>query len=242
MKKILTILFILMLLITTFQIMSSYALYKDTLSGDYASSLGKWAVKVNETDIVREDGQSVTFEMSQDDMLYLETEYLASTGIAPDSEGCFSIEIDTTDSDVAVKYSITIPEITQYRVYPDGWDADTDELPAAQNFTTPFTFEVQGVEDVFYNDYGELRGGPYIQNNKTIKDENIGVGIIPLHHISNDGCKDRVTVMFKWLNDDANTSLQDALKANNKTHDELRDIKLIIPVHVKLVQYMGGSL
>ncbi len=241
MKKLLTILFILMLLVTTFQIMSSYALYKDTLSGDYASPLGKWAVKVNGTDIVKEGGQSVTFEMSQDDMLYLENEYLAKSGIAPDSEGCFAIEIDTTDSDVAVKYSISIPEITQYRFYPDDWK-EGDEIPVTQNLTTPFTFEVQGVEDVFYNDYGELRGGPYIQNNKTIKEENAGVGIIPLHHISNDGCKDRVTVIFKWLNDDSNTALEDALEVNNKTHDKLGNIKLIIPVHVKLIQYMGGSL
>ena len=51
MKKILSILLVIMLIITFVQIRNMYALYKDELSGEYETSLGKWNVKVNGTDI-----------------------------------------------------------------------------------------------------------------------------------------------------------------------------------------------
>lgn len=52
MKKLLTILVLIMLIISFFQITKMYALYKEKLEGEYSTSLGKWQIKVNETDII----------------------------------------------------------------------------------------------------------------------------------------------------------------------------------------------
>lgn len=52
MKKLLTILVLIMLIISFFQITKMYALYKEQLEGEYNTSLGKWQIKVNETDII----------------------------------------------------------------------------------------------------------------------------------------------------------------------------------------------
>ena len=49
MKKILIIIFLIMIIISTYQINSMYALYKTEVSGDYEQQLGIWYIKVNES-------------------------------------------------------------------------------------------------------------------------------------------------------------------------------------------------
>lgn len=243
MKKLLSILFIIMLIITLFQIRASYALYKDTLAGEYASLLGKWSVKVNDTDIVQTNGQATKFEMPSSDMEYVQTSYIAGNGIAPGSEGSFYLTLDSTESKFAVKYSITIDPVAQYRIYPVGYESDVDPLPPIQNLSTPFTFEVLGVEDTFYNSHGTpLQGETYRTKNKIDLESNSARGILPLDPIYNIGCKNRVKVTFRWVNDDENTALQDALSVNEKAETELKDLNLIIPIRVNLYQYLGGLL
>ena len=116
MKKVLTILLIIMLIITFIQIRNMYALYKDELSGEYETSLGKWNVKVNGTDIV-EPGMVVEFEMLDGNIRYLDNAF-KSTGaaITPNTEAFFDILFDTSDTDVAVKYIIEFGEINSYNI------------------------------------------------------------------------------------------------------------------------------
>lgn len=116
MKKVLSILLIIMLIITFIQIRNMYALYKDELSGEYATSLGKWNVKVNGTDIVM-PGEVVEFEMLDGNIRYLDNAF-KSTGaaIVPNTEAFFDILFDTADTDVAVKYIIEFGEINSYNV------------------------------------------------------------------------------------------------------------------------------
>lgn len=242
MKRLLSILFIIMLIITFVQIRNAYALYKDKLTGEYASDIGKWSVKVNGTEIAKKDGQITKFEMSQDDISYIETEYLAGSGFAPGSEGYFYINVDSTESDVAVKYNIHLGEIAQYRIYPENYDSSIDEIPNAQDFTTPFTVKVEGVEDTFYDNSGNLTGDNFKSKNKVEENTNTVKGILPLNQLTNKGCKDKIKVSFKWINEDENTSLEDALINNNRKQDQIHNIKLIIPVHVKLIQYLGEEL
>lgn len=244
MKKILSILFIIMLIITFLQITMAYALYRDELSGDFSTRLGKWAVKVNGTDIVKEDGQVTTFEMSQNDIHYMETEYVApEIGIAPDSTGYFYIELDSTETELAVKYSIQIGEVSEYRMCPLDYNPDTDEKPEAHRFTTPFTFQVEGVEDAFMDKNGfELSGATYRTHNKVELETNSVKGILPLNKRDSVGCRNKVKVTFRWVNDDENTSLQDALTLHQKEHNDFDEMRLIIPVKVSLYQYLGGLL
>lgn len=176
MKKVLTILFILMLIITLVQIRSMYALYKDELSGEYSTSLGKWNVKVNGTDIVS-PGNIVSFDMADSNVSYETGSYVfdGSNVIAPDTEAFFDILIDTQGSEVAVKYEIEIGEtvegaateddlvgqITTYRLIDhesgnyivDNTDDDVDAASDDYEFDVPapITFEVLGTEDSFGN-------------------------------------------------------------------------------------------
>ena len=175
MKKILSILFILMLIITFVQIRNMYALYKDELSGEYETSLGKWNVKVNGTDIVS-PGDVVEFNMSDKNVRYdNESGYiLAGTNVvAPGTEAFFDILIDTQGSEVAVKYEIEIGnavedavtgetlvgQISSYKLTNYGSeeyivdDTDDDVDPAADDYLfdvpAPMKFEVIAVENRF---------------------------------------------------------------------------------------------
>lgn len=176
MKKILSILFILMLIITFVQIRDMYAVYKDKLSGEYSTSLGKWNVKVNGSDIVS-PGNVVDFSMTQGSVEYETGNFVfdGSDVIAPGTEAFFDILIDTQGTEVAVKYEIEIGEtgvddvtgdelfgqITSYRLIDhesgdfivDDTDDDVDDSPTDYEFEVPapIKFEVLNVEDSFGN-------------------------------------------------------------------------------------------
>lgn len=179
MKKILSILFILMLIITFVQIRDMYALYKDELSGEYSTSLGKWNVKVNGSDIVS-PGNVIDFSMTQGSVEYETGNYVfdGSDVIAPGTEAFFDILIDTQGTEVAVKYEIEIGEtevdnltgdelfgqITSYRLIDhesgnfivddtDDEGEDADDSPTDYEFKVPapIRFEVLNVEDSFGN-------------------------------------------------------------------------------------------
>ena len=65
MKKLLTILVLIMLIVSFFQIANMYALYKEQLQSDYSSLLGVWAIKVNGIDISSGE-ENLTFTMTED--------------------------------------------------------------------------------------------------------------------------------------------------------------------------------
>ena len=72
MKKILTILLLIMLIISLLQIANMYALYKQENQGDYSNLLGVWSIKVNGVDI-SSGGEKQTFDMSEDNLTYLDS-------------------------------------------------------------------------------------------------------------------------------------------------------------------------
>lgn len=72
MKKILTILLLIMLIISLFQITNMYALYKEKIEGNYSNLLGVWSIKVNGVDI-SSGGEKQTFDMSEDNLTYLDS-------------------------------------------------------------------------------------------------------------------------------------------------------------------------
>ncbi len=175
MKKILSILLVIMLIITFVQIRNMYALYKDELSGEYETSLGKWNVKVNGTDIVT-PGDVVEFEISEKNVTYDDSEghiLAGSNVIAPGTEAFFRILIDTQGTEVAVKYEVEFGEtiedavsgetlvgqVTTYKLvdYESGNyivdNTDDDVDPAADDYIfdvpAPIKFEIIEAEESF---------------------------------------------------------------------------------------------
>ena len=107
MKKLLRILVLIMLIITLFQIANMYALYKDQLEGEYTNLLGVWSIKVNSTDI-SSGGENLTFNMTEDNLVYLDSDRVKSQKMAPGTQAYFEIIIDPTNTDVAVLYTLNI--------------------------------------------------------------------------------------------------------------------------------------
>ena len=81
MKKLLTILVLIMLIISFFQITSMYALYREQLQDEYSTLLGLWTIKVNESDVTA-GGQPATligifFSSSWNNSLFVDTSALS---------------------------------------------------------------------------------------------------------------------------------------------------------------------
>lgn len=174
MKKILSILLILMLIITFIQIRNMYALYKDELSGEYSTSLGNWNVKVNGKNIVS-PGDIIEFDMTSKNVGYVDNSNIKFNDadvIAPDTEAFFDILFNITGTDTAVKYSIEVGEtvadplngslvgqILSYRIVDNATGNfvvdDTDDLidDSATDYDFalkfPLKFEIQEVTDTF---------------------------------------------------------------------------------------------
>ena len=106
MKKLLTVLVLIMLIISLFQIANTYALYKEQLSGDYSNLLGIWAIKVNGVDISN-GGENATFTMTEDNLTYIDSARVKSQKVAPGTQAYFDILIDPTNTDVTFSYEIT---------------------------------------------------------------------------------------------------------------------------------------
>ena len=107
MKKLLTILLLIMLIISFFQIANTYALYKEQLQGNYTNLLGVWAIKVNGVDI-SSGSQNLTFTMTEDNLQYLESANVKENKMAPGTQACFEIIIDPTNTDVSILYTLDI--------------------------------------------------------------------------------------------------------------------------------------
>lgn len=107
MKKLLTILLLIMLIISFFQIANMYALYKEQLQGDYKNLLGLWAIKVNGVDI-SSGGKNLTFTMTEDNLQYMDSSTVKDNKMAPGRQACFEITVDPTDTDVSILYTLNI--------------------------------------------------------------------------------------------------------------------------------------
>ena len=175
MKKLLTILVLIMLIISFFQITSMYALYKDKLQGEYSTLLGAWEIKVNETDITT-SGQTEIFTIDQ--LQYVESDYVEAGKIAPGSQAYFDIEIDPTNNDVSIVYTLEL-----------GSPANaTLELVSASNYFLKIL-----------EDETESK----IENDLDSTIENTYTSVIPVNMIT-QGYKNYLRVYLKWVNKEEN--------------------------------------
>ena len=191
MKKLLTILVLITLIISFFQITSMYALYKEQLQGEYNTLLGAWEIKVNEKDVTT-SGQIENFTITDDQLGYVASQAIQAGKIAPGGKAYFDIIIDPTNTDVSIKYQINMESI---------------DIPNVQ-------IKLSEIENKFKKD-----GETDIVNENFNLNENLYTGIIPIEKI-NQGYKNYLRLNFEWVNVEDNnitdSILADATNATNK--------------------------
>lgn len=184
MKRLLTILVLIMLIISFFQIANMYALYKEQLQSDYSSLLGIWAIKVNGIDISSGE-QNLTFSMTEDNLQYIDSENIKDGKLAPSRQACFEIIIDPTNTDVSILYNLNI----------------------GLNTITNVGINLVRIENYFQKD-GETE---VITNDNIVQTGDINQqAIIPISKI-NDGYLNHVKLYFEWTNNEENNEADSAL-------------------------------
>ena len=210
MKKLLTILLLIMLIISFFQITNMYALYKEKLQGEYANLLGVWAIKVNGIDI-SSGGENLTFDMSEDNLTYLDSKFVKSGKIAPGGQVCFEVLIDPSNTDVSILYTLKLKSAT---IKVD--DKNTDnEAPL---------LKLVKVENYFQKDGEEEK----ITNENTQMTDNSETATIPIEKI-NDKYINHVKMYFKWIEADETDSIL----------GEIEKTKILAQLEINLKQYTG---
>ena len=191
MKKLLTILVLITLIISFFQITSMYALYKEQLQGEYNTLLGAWEIKVNEKDVTT-SGQIENFTITDDQLGYVASQAIQAGKIAPGGKAYFDIIIDPTNTDVSIKYQINMESI---------------DIPNVQ-------IKLLEIENCFKKD-GEA---DTINENFNLTG-NLYTAMIPIEKI-NQGYKNYLRLNFEWVNVEDNnitdSVLADATNATNK--------------------------
>lgn len=105
-KKVFTILTIIMLCFTIYKIVSTYALLESKIQKNIKADIGKWSIKINSEDIAT----NATKEFVMDRFQISQSPYTKENKIAPGMNGVFEIEINPQDTQVSIRYDITIDE------------------------------------------------------------------------------------------------------------------------------------
>ena len=113
-KVLLMRLTLIMLVITIYVISTTYALFQSQIKGSVVKNVGKWSIKINGADVLK--GTSEEFNMQQ--FVVDENENTKPVKMAPGTTGLFELSIDPTDTQISVRYdiSIVLDEITNDKV------------------------------------------------------------------------------------------------------------------------------
>ena len=221
MKKLLTILVLIMLIISFFQITSMYALYKEQIYGEYNTLLGAWEIKINTQDVTT-SGQVKTFTIANDQLGYVSSEYIQAGKIAPSGKAYFDVVIDPTNTDVSIVYKVDIGTLGTAILNPGTAEEQTIQLTEAIEFYEAEVFFAQVDEE------GELSNQTTTETIEVTN--NTYTSVIPISKIRDD-YKQYIRLYFKWKNVEANT--------NNDTTLGATDTAFSIPLQINLKQYTG---
>jgi len=105
MKKTSMIISMLLIIVTLYNIASSYAKYVTQVSGSLEKQAGAWIIKVNDKDI---SSKNATKTFTINNLTLLNNEYVVDGKIAPNSVGYFDISIDPTGTTTAVRFDVTL--------------------------------------------------------------------------------------------------------------------------------------
>ena len=102
MKKVLWILFFIMFIFSAYVLVDTFGLLESGANADVKPVIGKWNITLNEIDITVE--KSITI----DDFTYSDNENVEDGYFAPGREANYEIVIDPKDTDVSVRYDLTM--------------------------------------------------------------------------------------------------------------------------------------
>ena len=215
MKKLLTILLLIMLIISFFQITSMYALYKEKLQSEYSTLLGVWSIKINQTDITS-GGQNVVFNISDDQLEFVASDYVQEGNIAPGSQAYVDLVIDPTNTDVSIVYTI-----------------DVGQVAVGSNNTSNANIKLISASNYFKINPSDATEAP-VTNETDYTSENSYTSVIPVSKIT-QGYKNYVRLYFEWVNVEANNTKDSALA-------ESEGATISLPIQINLKQYTGEGI
>lgn len=108
-KKSLIILTIIMICVTIHRIVQTYALLETNKTGQIQQKIAKWNIELNETDITNGLSEDIiidNFQLSQN------SNVLAGK-IAPGINGSVDLSLDPKDTDVSIRYDLTLAELEE---------------------------------------------------------------------------------------------------------------------------------
>lgn len=105
-KKILIILTLFMLGVTVYKIIDTYALFESEISGTLNPSVGKWNIYLNGNDVTN----GTTQEFIMDTFNIEKSNYTKEGKIAPGMKGTFEIAVCPEDTQVSIRYDISIDD------------------------------------------------------------------------------------------------------------------------------------
>lgn len=105
-KKIFIILTLFMACVTVYQIANTYALFESQLAGTINTEVGKWNIYINGDDVT--NGKTQSFVM--DKFNIGGSKYTTEGKIAPGMRGSFEISICPRDTQVSIRYDISIDD------------------------------------------------------------------------------------------------------------------------------------
>ena len=217
MKKLLTILVLIMLIISFFQITSMFALYREKLQSDYSTLLGVWSIKINGTDI-SSGGQDLEFDISDGQVKYVASDYVQMGKIAPGSRAYFDIVIDPENTDVSIVYQI-----------------DLGTVATGSNATSTANIKLISAENYFKIDPTDEDEEKIVNETENIDtDVNTYVSVIPVDKIT-QGYKNYVRIYFEWVNVDTKDVTDSTLATTEGS-------KLSVPLRINLKQYTGEGI
>lgn len=93
-----------LLAITIITITSTYALFETNANADADFTIGKWVIKLNNKNI------SLEKIITLDDFTYVNSTHVEDGYFAPTSKAEFEIDIDASNTDVSVEYTLDIDD------------------------------------------------------------------------------------------------------------------------------------
>lgn len=103
-KKLLWLCMCVIIAVIVYEIIHIYAVFYSEMSGNVQFTKGKWNIYVNGTEI--STGVTTTFTVDQ--INTDESSHVKAGNLAPGLSGDFEIAINPTDTDVSVRYDITL--------------------------------------------------------------------------------------------------------------------------------------
>ena len=104
MKKILYFSFVAIAVMSLFYLVKTYALLETNAKATITEDVGKWQIKLNNTDI----SQGLSNSFNIDNLVYTDNANVDNNIIAPGRKGYFDIIIDPTGTDVSIRYDVTL--------------------------------------------------------------------------------------------------------------------------------------